>query len=68
MARRAIALALLVAPALAGCKREPDFSERYDAASKQIDAAAQEIDAELADRAKAAGADDARPTTEPIDD
>ena len=34
-----VALALL-----GGCKREPDFSERYEAASRQIGTAARQID------------------------
>ncbi len=49
--------AFLIALGLLGaCNREQDFSERYDAASKQIDASAKEIDAELEKREKEAGA------------
>lgn len=33
---------------LAGCTNEPDFDERYDAASARIQAAAQDIDAQIA--------------------
>jgi len=33
--------------ALAGCKREPSFDERYDAANKTIAKTAHEIDAEI---------------------
>ncbi len=40
---------------LSACNREPDFSERYDAASKKIGASAGRIDAELEKRAKQAG-------------
>lgn len=48
-------LCLLLALALqSGCSREPDFSERYDAASEKIGATATEIDAELEMRANEA--------------
>lgn len=40
---------------LAGCSREPDFDERYDAVSQEIGTKAKEMDAELQSRAKAAG-------------
>jgi hypothetical protein len=32
---------------LAGCRKEPDFDERYDAASKTIGQTAGEIDAQI---------------------
>ncbi|MCB2049550.1 MAG: hypothetical protein KDE32_15185 [Novosphingobium sp.] len=48
------AAALLCIALLAGCNREPDFSERYDAASKQIGTTAKQIDDEIDKRAKAA--------------
>jgi hypothetical protein len=32
---------------LAGCRKEPDFDERYDAASKTIGQTAKEIDAQV---------------------
>ncbi|MFM6933062.1 MAG: hypothetical protein ACKOUT_12555 [Novosphingobium sp.] len=34
--------------ALAGCKAEPTFDERYDAAQKALDAKSKAIDGELA--------------------
>jgi len=40
---------------MAGCSREPDFDERYDAVSQEIGTKAKEMDAELQSRAKAAG-------------
>ena len=51
--------ALLMALALlGGCQREPDFSERYDAASRQIGAAARQMDEELDRRATEAETED----------
>lgn len=44
------AAAALVVLALAGCKREPTFDERYAAARRTIDANAKAIDAELVAR------------------
>lgn len=53
------AACLLIALALqCGCSREPDFSERYDAASKQIGTAARQMDEELDQRAAEASAKD----------
>lgn len=49
--RAAFAMGLML---LGACNREPDFSQRYDEASKQIGTAAQEIDAELEQRASGA--------------
>ena len=58
------AACLLLAMALqCGCSKEPDFSERYDAASEKIGATASEIDAELEEQARAA--DQALPSTAP---
>lgn len=68
MRRPTIALALACTAALAGCKREPDFAERYDAASRQLDAKAKEIDAQLAERARAAEADAEQPSPSSADD
>jgi hypothetical protein len=53
--RTALLIALAV---LGGCQSEPDFSERYDAASKQIGTAARQMDEELEKRAKEAGSKD----------
>ena len=46
---------LILAVVLGGCQREPDFSERYDAASKKIGTAARQMDVELDKRAKEMG-------------
>jgi hypothetical protein len=46
---------LILAVVLGGCQREPDFSERYDAASKKIGTAARQIDVALDKRAKETG-------------
>lgn len=46
---------LILAVVLGGCQREPDFSERYDAASKKIGTAARQMDVELDKRAKETG-------------
>lgn len=54
-----VALALL-----GGCKREPDFSERYEAASRQIGTAARQIDEELDKRAKETGPQDGSAASE----
>jgi hypothetical protein len=58
--RYALVLAILV---LAGCKQEPDFDARYDAAEKHIRAKAGAIDAELAarERQRAQSGKDAPP-------
>jgi PBP1b-binding outer membrane lipoprotein LpoB len=49
---------LALAALLGGCKREPDFDERYDAASKSIVDKAKAIDAQVAGTgAPPAGAD-----------
>jgi hypothetical protein len=45
---------LLAMALVAGCNREPDFDERYDAASKEIGSAARSIDDELEKQAKEA--------------
>lgn len=39
---------LALAALLGGCKREPDFEERYDAANKTIVDKAKAIDAQIA--------------------
>lgn len=39
---------LLILCALVGCKREPTFDERYDAANKTIVERARQIDAQIA--------------------
>jgi len=39
---------LAVALALSGCKAQPDFDERYDAANARIEKTAKEIDAQIA--------------------
>ena len=44
MARGAILIAMI---ALAGCKQEPTFDERYDAARSTIGETAREIDRDL---------------------
>jgi len=44
MKRRSILIAML---ALAGCKQEPTFDERYDAARSTIGETAREIDRDL---------------------
>ncbi len=49
------ALLPIVLAMLGACNREPDFSERYEAASKQIGTSAKKIDLELEKRAKEAG-------------
>jgi len=54
---------LIVVLLVAECSREPDFSERYDAASEKIGATANEIDAEIESRALAA--DEGAASTEP---
>lgn len=36
---------------LAGCQREPDFDERYEAASEKIRTTAAEIDAQIEGKA-----------------
>lgn len=41
---RRIALVLVIACAVAGCKREPGFDERYEAASRKIVDRAKAID------------------------
>lgn len=46
--RRLIVPVLALAALLAGCKREPDFDERYDAASQSIVEKAKAIDAQVA--------------------
>lgn len=38
---------MLLALLLTGCKREPSFDERFDAAQEKIGKAAQAIDAEI---------------------
>jgi len=38
---------VLFALALAGCKREPNFDERFDAAQARISKAAEAIDSEI---------------------
>jgi len=39
---------LVLVGLLGGCKREPDFDERYDAANRTIVQKAKEIDAQVA--------------------
>ena len=58
------ALFPLVLMLLGACNREPDFSERYDAASKQIGTSAKKLDLELEKRAKQAGR--AENSTDPL--
>lgn len=43
---RSVAVLLALA-LLGGCKREPDFDERFDAASKSIGQTARQIDAQV---------------------
>jgi hypothetical protein len=45
---------LMLLALLAACSSEPDFDERYDAASKDLGTAAKEIDNEIDKRAEAA--------------
>lgn len=40
-------LLLAAAVALSGCKREPDFEERYEAANSRIVKTARDIDAQV---------------------
>lgn len=47
-ARRGAALSLLMLAALAACKAEPDFDERYEAANAKITKTARDIDARIA--------------------
>jgi hypothetical protein len=54
-------LLIIALVALAGCNREPDFDERYDAASKQLGTKAKQIDLELENRANTAEPDAAVP-------
>lgn len=56
MRRAAIFLPLLL---IAGCKEEPDFDTRFDAASDEIEARARAIDADVA-KADVAKADAAK--------
>lgn len=42
-----LALGLLLAATLSGCKREPAFDERFQDATASINASAQAIDAEI---------------------
>ncbi len=42
-----LACAFAVLLALAGCKQEPSFDERFDAAQKKLEAKTKAIDAEL---------------------
>ncbi|EIZ80151.1 hypothetical protein WSK_1184 [Novosphingobium sp. Rr 2-17] len=44
---RTVLVLVATSLALVGCKREPDFAERYDAASSQIKQTAKEIDAQV---------------------
>ncbi|KMS59480.1 hypothetical protein V474_09785 [Novosphingobium barchaimii LL02] len=46
--RKAVIPVLALAALLGGCKREPDFQERYDAANKTIVDKAKAIDAQIA--------------------
>lgn len=46
--RTGLVLALALAASLGGCKREPTFEERYDAANKSIVERAKRIDAQIA--------------------
>jgi PBP1b-binding outer membrane lipoprotein LpoB len=46
--RRIVLPVLVLAALLGGCQREPDFDERYDAASKTIVDKAKAIDAQVA--------------------
>lgn len=55
---------LILAVVLGGCQREPDFSERYDAASKKIGTAARQMDVELDKRAKETGPQAGSPANE----
>lgn len=48
MRGRALPVAMAALLALAACHREPDFDERYDAASAKISQAAADIDAQIA--------------------
>lgn len=48
LTRLALAIALVPVVALAGCKRQPSFAERYDAASAQVTQEAGAIDAQIA--------------------
>lgn len=47
MHHRAFLVGLALALTLAGCKREPDFNERYDTATKSIVDRAKEIDSQI---------------------
>lgn len=55
--RRAAAFALLLA--VAGCKQEPTFDERFDATQKSLEAKAKSIDQELSVAASEGAAADA---------
>ncbi|WP_159975668.1 MULTISPECIES: hypothetical protein [unclassified Novosphingobium] len=46
--RKVLISVLALAALLGGCKREPDFEERYDAANKTIVDKAKAIDAQIA--------------------
>lgn len=45
--RRAAIVAVAQLVLLAGCHREPDFDERFDATSARIEKAARDIDAQV---------------------
>jgi hypothetical protein len=52
---------VIVLALLGACNREPDFDERYDAASKQIGTSARRIDMELEKRDNKAGQESGSP-------
>ncbi len=58
------ALVPLILMLLGACSSEPDFSERYDAASKQIGTSAKKIDLELEKRSREA--DPVENSTDPL--
>jgi hypothetical protein len=52
---------VIVLALLGACRGEPDFDERYDAASKQIGTSARRIDMELEKRGNKAGQESGSP-------
>ena len=54
-------LALFLLPLLIGCRQEPTFDERYDAAQNEIMQKADELDAEIEQREGTAVEDETKP-------